>query len=225
MTDGVMDQRETASVVALTRLRDEPPHDLEVILAPPRTTSRVKRTIDVVSAVLLLAVLAPLLLVVAAVVKLTSPGPILFRQPRVGRHGELFTMLKIRTFPVEHVDSEFSLEHNECPLPFGRFLRRTSIDEVPQLFNVLRGDMSLVGPRPERPYFAQQLSSDVPGYDDRHRVVGGITGLAQVNGLWGNTSVEERVRLDNRYIDEWSPWLDMRIVVRTIPAVFRKARC
>jgi lipopolysaccharide/colanic/teichoic acid biosynthesis glycosyltransferase len=103
-------------------------------------------------------------------------------------------------------------------------LRRTSLDELPQLFNVLRGEMSIIGPRPERPHFVAELTADVPDYDRRHRVRGGITGLAQVNGYWGPTDLVERVKLDNEYIDEWSLRRDIAIFVRTIPAVLTKVR-
>ncbi len=182
-----------------------------------------KRIFDVSVAAVGLVVMSPVLLATAIGVRLSSPGPILFRQTRVGPNGRAITMYKFRTFPVDHIDETFSLEHDECPLAFGRFLRRTSIDELPQLFNVLRGDMSIVGPRPERPYFAEPLAQAVPDYEDRHRVPGGITGAAQVNGLWGNSSLEDRVRLDNRYIDDWSLWRDAVILARTPGAVIRKA--
>ena len=185
---------------------------------------KAKRAFDVAAALLLLLLLAPLLLLVAIGTKISSRGPVLFRQSRVGHLGTVFTMYKFRTFPVNHVDDTFSLEHHECPLAFGRFLRRTSIDELPQLFNVVRGDMSIVGPRPERSHFVTPLSRTIPGYDARHRVRGGITGAAQVAGLWGNTSVEERVRHDNQYIDGWSLKTDAVILLRTIPALFRKGR-
>jgi exopolysaccharide biosynthesis polyprenyl glycosylphosphotransferase len=183
-----------------------------------------KRLFDVVVAAGALVVLSPVLVAAAVGVKLSSRGPVLFRQERVGRDGVLFVMYKFRTFPIEHVDEKFSLELDECPLPFGRLLRRTSIDELPQLFNVLRGQMSIVGPRPERPHFATPLSQTVPDYDDRHRVLGGITGAAQVNDLWGNSSVDERIRLDNRYADDWSPWRDGVILLRTLGAAIRKSR-
>jgi lipopolysaccharide/colanic/teichoic acid biosynthesis glycosyltransferase len=103
----------------------------------------------------------------------------------------------------------------------GRLLRRTSLDELPQLWNILRGDMSLVGPRPERPYFVEQFSTAYPGYGDRHRMPAGLTGLAQVHGLRGDTSIADRVRFDNHYIDSWSLWQDVAIILRTVRAVFR----
>jgi lipopolysaccharide/colanic/teichoic acid biosynthesis glycosyltransferase len=177
-----------------------------------------------VVATLLVVFLLPLMAAAALGVRLSSRGPVFFRQRRVGQHGREFEMLKFRTFPVGHVDSEQALPLEECPLAFGRFLRRTSIDELPQLFNVIKGEMSLVGPRPERPHFAAPLSAEVPGYVDRHRFPVGITGLAQVNGLWGVGNIEERVRFDNDYIDQWSLGLDLKILLRTIPEVFVKAR-
>lgn len=189
-----------------------------------RTSWRIKRLFDILIAAVGLTLLSPVLLVAAIGVRVTSRGPIVFRQPRVGRGGQIFTMYKFRTYPVDHVDDKFSREHDECPLPWGRFLRRTSIDELPQLFNVLRGDMSLVGPRPERPHFVAPLSEAVPDYQHRHRVPGGITGAAQVRGLWGNSSIEERVRLDNHYIEDWSFRRDLSILARTPIAMLRKSR-
>ncbi len=183
-----------------------------------------KRGFDLVASIVLLVALAPLLAGITLGVAVTSRGPIIFRQSRVGRNGHPFVMFKFRTFPVDHVDSKFSLDHHECPIPFGRFLRRTSLDELPQLWNVTRGDMSIVGPRPERPHFAADLGDKVPGYHERHRVPGGITGLAQVSGLWGNTCVRERVEHDNRYIDSWRLRQDFAILVRTLPAAIRKSK-
>lgn len=182
-----------------------------------------KRALDIVGASLLVLLLSPVLLAAALAVRLTSSGPILFRQPRIGRHGELFDMLKFRSFPTDHEDVKQALKLDECPLPVGRLLRRTSIDELPQLFNVLRGEMSLVGPRPERPAFAEPLSAKIPDYDARHRVAGGLTGLAQVHGYWGISEIEARVRLDNHYIETWSLWSDLGVLVRTIPAVIVKS--
>ncbi len=184
---------------------------------------RLKRAFDIVASIGGLVVLSPVFLFAAVGTKLCSRGPVLFRQARVGRDQQIFTMYKIRTFPIEHVDDKFSLDHGECPLAFGRFLRRTSIDELPQLFNVLRGEMSIVGPRPERPHFAGPLSTVVADYDLRVRVPGGITGAAQVNGFWGNSCLDSRVALDNRYIDDWSFGTDAAILARTLKAVVRKS--
>lgn len=183
-----------------------------------------KRTVDVIGAAVLLLLTIPLLLIVALGVRISSPGPVLFRQQRIGRGGELFRMLKFRTFPVDHIDLTQSLPTEACPLPFGRLLRRTSLDELPQLWNVLRGDMSLVGPRPERPQFATHLADSVPGYRERHRMPVGITGLAQINGLCGPTSISDRVKLDNEYIETWSLRQDAKILLHTVPTLLRKAR-
>jgi lipopolysaccharide/colanic/teichoic acid biosynthesis glycosyltransferase len=181
-----------------------------------------KRVVDVVGAAALLLVLSPVLVVAGLGVLLSSRGPILFRQIRVGRDGQLFTMLKFRTYPADHVDEVFALPHGASPFRWARFLRRTSLDELPQLINVIRGEMSLIGPRPERPRFAEAFMAAVPGYEDRLRIAPGMTGLAQVHGLMGDTSIPERVRLDNRYIDSWSLWGDVIILVKTLPAVGRK---
>jgi lipopolysaccharide/colanic/teichoic acid biosynthesis glycosyltransferase len=199
-------------------------------LVPTRATwernphTAAKRAVDIVGAVVLLLVTLPVLTVAALGVRLTSPGPVLFRQRRVGMGARHFEMLKFRTFPVDHLDVEQSLPHEQCPLRFGRLLRRTSIDELPQLWNVLRGDMSLVGPRPERPHFAEALGATIPAYRERHRAPAGITGLAQVHGLCGPTSIYERVAADNRYIEGWTVWRDLRILLSTVPTVVRKVR-
>jgi exopolysaccharide biosynthesis polyprenyl glycosylphosphotransferase len=182
----------------------------------------VKRLVDIVVASALIVALSPVLAVVALGVKRSSPGPILFRQPRIGRDSVPFVMYKFRTFPVDHVDVVHSLRHDACPLRFGRFLRRSSLDELPQLVNVVRGEMSLIGPRPERPHFVAPLTDQYPEYADRHRVRGGLTGLAQTMGYVGDTPIEDRIRLDNRYIDGWSLWQDVLIAGRTVAAIVRK---
>ena len=161
----------------------------------------------------------------AVAVKLTSRGPVFFRQVRCGLGGKPFEILKFRTMTVNDDSStQWSVDGDERVTPVGRILRPSHLDELPQIFNVLRGDMSLVGPRPERPHFVEQFSSEVNGYDQRHRVPVGITGWAQVNGYWGDTSIERRVRLDNRYIENWSIWRDLVITMRTIPTLFGKRR-
>jgi len=211
-----------AGTFGTTTGRVEFEHVRETILPTDRRSWRVKRAFDILVSGVCLVLLSPVLLAAAIGVRLTSRGPIIFRQPRVGVGGHVFTMYKFRTYPVDHVDDKWSRDHDECPLAFGRFLRRASLDELPQLFNVLRGDMSIVGPRPERLQFARQLTAEVPDYVDRHRVPGGITGAAQVEGLWGPCNVAERVRFDNRYIDDWSLWGDVVILLRTAGAVLRK---
>jgi exopolysaccharide biosynthesis polyprenyl glycosylphosphotransferase len=185
---------------------------------------RTKRVIDLVCAILLLVVSAPLLALVAIAVRCSSPGPVLFRQRRIGQHGREFDLVKFRSMRVSH---EGATSWDATPAhqtAVGRWLRRTSIDELPQLWNVLRGDMSLVGPRPERPHFATRFTTDIPGYGDRHRLPVGLTGWAQIHGLRGNeTSLTERVRFDNFYIEGWSPWLDVVTLLRTAGAVVRMA--
>lgn len=181
-----------------------------------------KRVIDVVVSVLALVVLSPVLLVIALVVRCSSPGPVLFRQRRVGLRGREFTMLKFRTMRVTDTDATGWTARDDPRRTFaGRMLRRTSLDELPQLVNVIRGDMSLVGPRPERRLFADQFAEQVPTYPERTRAAGGITGLAQVHDLRGDTSIEDRARFDNLYIDQYSLFLDLVIALQTIGSLFR----
>ncbi|WP_329340453.1 exopolysaccharide biosynthesis polyprenyl glycosylphosphotransferase [Streptomyces sp. NBC_01352] len=183
-----------------------------------------KRELDVAVSGTLLLLVSPLLLVCAVVLRLTGGPGVVFRQERVGRDGEPFTLLKFRTHrPVdEHEAATRWSVANEHRMPwFCRFLRRTSLDELLQLWNVFRGDMSLVGPRPERPYFVAEFSRTHPGYAARHRMQTGITGLAQIHGLRGDTSIEDRARFDNAYIDTWSLWQDICILLRTAAALLR----
>jgi lipopolysaccharide/colanic/teichoic acid biosynthesis glycosyltransferase len=183
------------------------------------------------------------MLMISLAVRLTSPGPVFYRQRRVSRDGGDFEMLKFRTM-YDSPDFEgaggtvggcraawaAAILHPEVPLgelvvdrrtPLGRFLRRCSLDELPQFINVLRGDMSLVGPRPETPLLVKGFEVLMYRYGDRHRVKCGITGWAQVHDLRGDTSLQDRVEWDNYYIDNWSPWLDLKILVMTIPAALR----
>jgi exopolysaccharide biosynthesis polyprenyl glycosylphosphotransferase len=194
----------------------------------------VKHLFDRAAAAFLLLLLAPLLLPVALAVKLSSPGPVLFRQPRIGRDGRVFEMLKFRSMSQQarRVPSDGNVvvlptdlgpggvEGPDRRTPLGAYLRRTSIDELPQLLNVLKGEMSLVGPRPERPEFVELFGTRIYRYDDRHRVKSGITGWAQVNGLRGKTSLRDRVEWDNYYIENWSLGLDLKILLMTLAAPF-----
>jgi exopolysaccharide biosynthesis polyprenyl glycosylphosphotransferase len=193
----------------------------------------VKHVLDRGLAALLLVALAPILLAVALAVRGSSSGPVLFRQRRIGRDGRAFNMLKFRSMHLP-VSEPYVLtvqlpagvapggvEGEDRRTRVGRFLRRYSLDELPQLWNVLKGDMSLVGPRPERPEFVQLFGGTVLGYYDRHRVKSGITGWAQINGLRGQTSLADRVGWDNYYIQNWSLGLDLRILLTTLVAVFR----
>jgi exopolysaccharide biosynthesis polyprenyl glycosylphosphotransferase len=197
-------------------------------LVPLRRDSRigplVKRCFDVVAAAILLCLVWPILLVLAALIRLQSGRPAFFRQLRVTRAGRTSSIMKLRTL-AEHQDSDVRWEvPDEHCTRLSRWLRESHLDELPQLVNVLRGDMSLVGPRPERPYFADQFSTEIPRYRDRSRVRAGMTGWAQANGLRGDTSMRDRIRFDNQYIEYWSPWLDIVILLRTITAALPHRR-
>ncbi|AXG79607.1 sugar transferase [Streptomyces paludis] len=198
---------------------------------PPATARRrrgalAKRLLDLLLTAPVLVAVSPLLLLCALAVRLGDGPGVLFRQERVGQHGRPFTLLKFRTLrPSDDQESatRWNIANDRRMSPVGNLLRRTSLDELPQLWNVLRGDMSLVGPRPERPYFVANFSKTHPGYAARHRMPVGITGLAQVHGLRGDTSIEERSRFDNHYIDHWSLWQDVCIIVRTAVSLVRPA--
>jgi exopolysaccharide biosynthesis polyprenyl glycosylphosphotransferase len=193
----------------------------------------IKHGIDRIVSALLLVVLSPLLLCLALAVRLSSPGPVLYRQLRIGRDGRRFDILKFRSMRVEEdwvAVSDFDpstapggVEGADRRTPIGSWLRRYSLDELPQLFNVLLGQMSLIGPRPERPEFVEVFDEEVRRYSDRHRVKSGITGLAQVSGSRGKTPLPERVELDNYYIQNWSMALDLKIALRTFGAVLEPA--
>jgi len=191
-----------------------------------RCRRAVKRGLDVVGALVGLVLVLPTLLALAVAVRIEGGPGVIFRQQRVGQHGRVFTLYKFRSLkPVGNEgDVRWNIDDDARLGPVGRFIRRTSLDELPQLVNVLKGDMSLVGPRPERPYFVEEFSATVPGYAQRHRVPVGLTGLAVVEGLRGDTSIEERARVDNLYADTWSLKLDLLILLRTVGAVVRTAR-
>jgi len=181
-----------------------------------------KRAFDVILSTLFLILLSPLMLLVALFVKLTSPGPVLYRQERVGLDGKPFSMLKFRTMrdSAEEEGPRFAEPADPRVTRIGALLRRTSIDELPQLLNVLAGDMSLVGPRPERPVFIDDFRRHIPRYQLRHMVKAGMTGWAQIHGLRGQTSIEKRVEYDLYYIEHWSLLLDLRILARTLAGGF-----
>jgi len=182
---------------------------------PPAAGLAVKRATDTIAAAVLLCLLGPVILGLAAVIRVKSGGPAIFRQLRVTGAGRAEEVLKLRTLPPHsNSDTCWSVPVESCTR-FSRWLRVSHLDELPQLVNVLRGHMSLVGPRPERPYFAARFSQTIPGYADRDRMRAGITGLAQASGLHGDTSLADRVRLDNHYIEYWSPWLDIVLLART----------
>lgn len=181
---------------------------------------RTKRAFDLIFGSILLGVSLPIFAAAALAVRLSSPGPIFFRQQRIGQRGEIFELLKFRTLRVNaDADTTWTVSEDALRTKVGRLMRMLSVDELPQLINVMRGEMSLVGPRPERPYFADQFRVAVPGYDDRHRVPAGMTGWAQVHGLRGDTSIKDRAVFDNHYVENWSLWRDLVILVRTIGTV------
>jgi exopolysaccharide biosynthesis polyprenyl glycosylphosphotransferase len=178
----------------------------------------VKRAFDLLAAALGLVFLSPFFVAIAALVKLSSPGPILFRQERIGRHGKVFTLLKFRTMHCcsrAESDTIWTTENDPRCTLVGGILRRFSLDELPQLVNVIRGEMSLVGPRPERPYFVAKFGEDFEKYNTRHRCQVGMTGWAQVNGFRGDTSISDRLEFDLYYMRNWSFGLDLQIIFRT----------
>jgi exopolysaccharide biosynthesis polyprenyl glycosylphosphotransferase len=198
-----------------------------------------KYAVDRIFAFLTLVLFAPLIGLIGLIILVTSGRPIFFRQRRVGRDGRVFEMLKFRTMSGApeaageydagwaalaasgaRIEGEAPRGGEDRRYPFGTFLRRFSVDELPQLWNVLNGDMSLIGPRPERLHYVELFEQSIYRYPDRHRVKSGLTGWAQVNGLRGNTSLADRIEWDNFYIENWSPWLDLKILVKTIPALF-----
>jgi Undecaprenyl-phosphate glucose phosphotransferase len=176
-----------------------------------------KRVFDVLFSVLAIVLAAPAMLVLAVLVKVTSKGPVFYRQERMGMDGHLFQMLKFRTMrtDAEAAGAAFATADDPRRTPIGTFLRKYSLDELPQFFNVLVGDMSLVGPRPERPVFIEAFKKQIPRYHLRHMVKSGITGWAQINGLRGNTSIQERIDYDLYYIENWSLLFDLKILLRT----------
>jgi Undecaprenyl-phosphate glucose phosphotransferase len=178
----------------------------------------IKRIVDVCGAVFGMALTSPLMLLAALFIKLTSPGPVIFRQERVGLHNKPFYMYKFRTMERQVPGEEkkaWTVRNDPRVTPVGKFLRRTSLDELPQLFNILRGDMSLVGPRPERPLFVDKFKEEIPRYMVKHQVRPGLTGWAQVNGLRGDTSIRKRIEYDIYYIENWTVWFDLKIILMT----------
>jgi exopolysaccharide biosynthesis polyprenyl glycosylphosphotransferase len=183
----------------------------------------IKRAVDIVLSSLILIIVSPVMLITAVLIKLTDPkGPVFYTQERVGLDGKAFMVVKFRSMKV---DSEkngpgWTTKNDPRRTRFGRFIRRYSIDELPQFINVLLGDMSVVGPRPEQPQFVEQFKNTIPHYMRRHREKAGITGWAQVNGLRGDTSIAERTRYDLYYVENWSVLLDLKIILKSIIVVF-----
>lgn len=178
-----------------------------------------KRTMDIAGALCAIILFSPVMLFSAIMIKITSPGPLIFKQERVGLHNHTFMMYKFRSMDVqapEQEKSKWTVKNDPRVTNFGKFMRKTSIDELPQLFNVLKGEMSLVGPRPERPFFVEKFKEEIPRYMIKHQVRPGMTGWAQVNGYRGNTSIKKRIEYDLYYIENWTLGLDVKILFLTI---------
>ena len=177
-----------------------------------------KRIVDIAGSVVAIIVFSPVMLVTAALVKATSKGPLIYRQERVGLHNQVFQMYKFRSMEVQSPGREkkaWTVRNDPRVTKVGKIIRRTSIDELPQLFNILKGDMSLVGPRPERPFFVEKFREEIPRYMVKHQVRPGLTGWAQVNGYRGDTSIKKRIEYDLYYIENWTMGLDIKILFLT----------
>ncbi|MFH1612160.1 MAG: undecaprenyl-phosphate glucose phosphotransferase [bacterium] len=177
-----------------------------------------KRITDIIFSSLLLILFLPLMIIIALLIKTTSPGKFIYKQKRIGRDEKQFTLYKFRTMVKEsnNVSPKWSNPNDPRITLIGNFLRTSCIDELPQLFNVLKGDMSLIGPRPEQPFFVEQFKEFIPRYFERHKIKSGITGWAQVNGLKGDTLIEQRIKYDLYYIENWSLWFDFQILLKTL---------
>lgn len=178
-----------------------------------------KRMVDVAGSAAGIIILSPLMLIISIIVKCTSKGPLIFKQERVGLHNKTFMMYKFRTMEVQAEESEkkeWTKRNDPRVTPVGKLLRCTSLDELPQLFNIFVGNMSLVGPRPERPFFVEKFKEEIPRYMIKHQVRPGLTGWAQINGYRGDTSINKRIEFDLYYIENWTMWLDFKIMFLTI---------
>ena len=181
-----------------------------------------KRVVDIIFSLLVIIILLPLMLILALLIKISSEGPVFYTQKRVSLDGRVFEMIKFRTMKKDaekETGAVWAKENDPRKTKIGAILRKTSLDELPQLFNVLNGDMSLVGPRPERPELVQEFLKHIPHYALRHKIKGGMTGWAQIHGWRGNTDLSTRIKYDLYYIERWSIWLDLQILLRTVPAV------
>ena len=178
----------------------------------------IKRAMDIVGSIVGIIVTSPLMLLMCLIIKLTSPGPLIYKQERVGLHNQTFWMYKFRSMEVQPESEEkkaWTVKNDPRVTPVGKFMRHTSIDELPQLFNILKGNMSLVGPRPERPFFVEKFREEIPRYMVKHQVRPGLTGWAQVNGYRGDTSIRKRIECDLYYIENWSIGFDIKIIFLT----------
>ncbi len=208
---------------AMTQVHDTPViecHDMQLTFLQ----HFMKRLCDLLFALVVAVPALPLLVLSSLAVRLTSTGPVIYAQDRVGFRGKVFTLYKLRTMVVDAEEQSgpvLSMEEDDRVTPVGRFLRAIRLDELPQLYNVLRGDLSLVGPRPERPYFVEQFEREIPEYKLRHLVKPGITGLAQVNGYYATNS-KDKLRYDLYYLSDYSILMDMKILLLTIPTIFNR---
>ena len=178
----------------------------------------VKKLSDIIVAIIAIVITSPIMIVTAIAIKINSPGPIIFKQERIGYKGKPFMMYKFRSMYVQdpgEEKSQWTTKNDSRKTSVGEFIRKTSIDELPQFFNVLKGEMSVVGPRPERPFFVEEFRKDIPKYMVKHQVRPGLTGLAQVNGYRGNTSIAKRIEYDIQYVETWSLSLDIKIMILT----------
>ena len=200
-------------------------HIRHVPLASP-FNAVVKRSIDIIGAVVALILFSPLMLITALIIKLSSKGPVIYAQERVGLHNRPFKMFKFRSMYVQRPEEELSrwtTKGDPRVTPIGRIIRRLNIDEMPQFINVLKGDMSLIGPRPERPQFVEKFKEEIPRYMIKHQVRPGLTGWAQVNGYRGDTSIQKRIEYDLYYIENWTLGLDVKILFMTVFKGFKNA--
>jgi Undecaprenyl-phosphate glucose phosphotransferase len=178
----------------------------------------IKRIMDIIGAIFGIIITSPIMLICAILVKCTSHGPVIFKQERVGLHNKTFYMYKFRSMEMQTPSNEkkaWTVRNDPRVTPVGKVLRRTSLDELPQLFNILKGDMSLVGPRPERPQYVEKFKEEIPRYMIKHQVRPGLTGWAQVNGLRGDTSIRRRIDYDIYYIENWTIGFDIKIILMT----------
>ena len=181
------------------------------------TNQAIKRAMDIIGGLVGLAISLPVMAVLSVIIRKQSPGPVIFKQVRTGRNGQNFVIYKLRSMKIdaEANGAQWAVEGDPRRLPIGAFMREWNLDELPQFWNVLKGDMSLVGPRPERPELIEKFEQEIPHYNPRHEVRPGLTGWAQVNGLRGNTSLVDRIRYDLYYIENWSVWFDIQIMLLT----------
>ena len=193
--------------------------NIRYVLLSNTFNSMIKRVMDIIGSIIGIIVASPVMLVMCILIKITSPGPLIYRQERVGLHNQTFWMYKFRSMEIQPEAEEkkaWTVKNDPRVTGIGRFMRRTSIDELPQLFNILKGDMSLVGPRPERPFFVEKFREEIPRYMVKHQVRPGLTGWAQVNGYRGDTSIRKRIEYDLYYIENWTVGLDIKILFMTI---------